>query len=233
MLALAVTIAFAGLWVGCSHSPRLDPAFAQDDPVFTQVVRKTVLITSTNVDSVELSNDGGHRFTFTTSSNDQQGTIARGCLVTSEGLILTAAHNLDGTPFKVFVLIDGHYRPVDVEIVSRGDGASVDTDFALIRATGMANLAFFEIGTPSIGLKMMKYGYYFATGSVSDVEITATAIVMTCDASAAKGESGGPVVDYQGRLLGINSRYTGFTHQLMAVLPSNLVPEANKMVSPR
>ncbi|MBA2481900.1 MAG: trypsin-like peptidase domain-containing protein [Planctomycetes bacterium] len=212
-------------WVGCGPAPRtIDPELGSSHPLYDQLVQKTVIITSKNVASVRLTAGGGTEFTVDEHATSRAITAGRGCLVSTGGLVLTAAHNLVDLPrFKLFVFTDGAFQECRGTTLSVGDPDEADTDVALIRVEGVRDHACFVVDRgAAIGAKVLKYGFGFASGSIVDRQSTATADVISCRIAAEQGESGGPVVDYQGRLLGISSRITGFHGHLEIVLPKQL-----------
>jgi S1-C subfamily serine protease len=136
-------------------------------------------------------------------------------VVIGEGLILTNAHNLR-SPQVTVTFADGRTETGEVA------GADVDGDLAVVRvATGGAPAlewaeAPVELGSPVFALGSTPFGPRLTFGLVSAVgqafrgpggRLVGGSFEHT--APLGRGSSGGPVVDVDGRLLGLNTNRVG------------------------
>jgi serine protease Do len=137
-------------------------------------------------------------------------------IVIGEGLVLTNAHNLRGDRARVTF---GDGREADGEIA----GVDLDGDLAVVRAdAGGARAPEWADSAPALGQAVFGIssprgqGVRVTFGLVSGVErafrgprgrrITGS---IEHTAPLSPGSSGGPIVDEQGRLLGINTNRLG------------------------
>ena len=136
-------------------------------------------------------------------------------VVIGEGLVLTNAHNLRGAQVTV-TFADGRTETGDVA------GADVDGDLAVVRVA-TADVAPLEwadatpgLGSPVFALTSTPFGPRLTFGLVSAVgqafrgpggRLVGGSFEHT--APLGRGSSGGPVVDADGRLLGLNTNRVG------------------------
>ncbi|MBT5413010.1 MAG: trypsin-like peptidase domain-containing protein, partial [Rhodospirillaceae bacterium] len=140
---------------------------------------------------------------------------ASGTIVDSSGLVVTAAHIALNTAYKATVVtVDGVRRPAEILTVAR------DRELALLRIApfaGMRPAVFADsdsvqdgqqivaIGTPDNKPGIVSPGYVVQAKRPTRLEYNGfgynDAIKLKVD--ALPGHSGGPVVDTQGRLIGI------------------------------
>jgi S1-C subfamily serine protease len=142
-----------------------------------------------------------------------------GFVVDKDGTILTNAHVVDGAD-EVTVSFEEGGEEIDAEV----KGVDTSTDLAALKIdpSDVENLAVLplgdsskaEVGDPVVAIgNPFGYSRTVTTGIVSGLqrEITAPdgfqiSNVIQTDASINPGNSGGPLLDAQGRVLGINSQ---------------------------
>ena len=131
-----------------------------------------------------------------------------GVIIDAEGHVLTNHHVVAGARTVSLVLSTG--RTVSAEVV----GSDADNDIAVLRAAG-GDLPAATLGVSAdlrIGQSVIAVGSPLGlngtvtSGVVSALErrSTAEAMIQT-DASINPGNSGGPLVDLDGRVVGINT----------------------------
>jgi S1-C subfamily serine protease len=151
--------------------------------------------------------------------NDRRNQVTgSGLIVTSDGAILTNEHVVDNA-VKVTVSVPGMKRRFPAEIV----GMDRQTDIALLRIRHDGPLPAATLGSADdvrVGQWVLAIGNpYGLDGTVSfgivsaksrDLEVPdlLNDFIQT-DAMIDRGSSGGPLVDLDGRVLGINSRGQG------------------------
>lgn len=134
--------------------------------------------------------------------------VGSGVVYDRSGLVLTVAHVVGTSPEVVVRLADG--RSVEGEVL----GAHAPTDVAVVRIDADAVVAVAELATgddPIVGQLAVAVGSPFGfdqtvtAGIVSAVDrvVNNVAMVQT-DAAINPGNSGGPLVDADGRVLGLN-----------------------------
>jgi S1-C subfamily serine protease len=151
--------------------------------------------------------------------NDRRNQVTgSGVIVSSDGRILTNEHVVDKAE-KVTVSVPGLRKKYPARVI----GADRQTDVALLRITPDAPLPaatfgsaddvrvgqwVLAIGNP-YGLDgTVSFGIISAKGRNLEVPDLLNAFIQT-DAMIDRGSSGGPLVDLEGRVVGINSRGQG------------------------
>jgi serine protease Do len=139
-------------------------------------------------------------------------SLGSGFLVAPEGFIVTNNHVVEGAD-RIRVQLDGGAE-YDAEIAGRDPG----TDLALVRIRPDGDLPFLELGN-SDALRVGQW--VLAIGNPYGLEHTVTAGIVSAkgrvigsgpyddfiqtDASINPGNSGGPLLDMDGRVVGINT----------------------------
>jgi serine protease Do len=165
-----------------------------------------------------------------------------GFLIDSKGVILTNNHVVDGAESVDVVLTDGR------KFSSKDIKADVKTDLAIVRIESKIPLPYLELGDSDqmeIGDRVLAAGAPFGlTGSVTSGIISAKGRslrmnmyedFLQTDAAINPGNSGGPLINLEGKVIGINSaiksRNGGFQGVGMAVasnLAKNVVQQLLK-----
>jgi serine protease Do len=151
--------------------------------------------------------------------NDRRSQVTgSGLIASADGLIVTNQHVVERAE-KVEVSVPGHRRRFPAEIL----GTDKQTDIALLRIQPGAPLpaaTFGDTSTVRVGQWVLAIGNpYDLDGTVSLGIVSAKGrnlaipdlineFIQT-DAMIDRGSSGGPLVDLEGRVIGINSRGQG------------------------
>ena len=159
-----------------------------------------------------------------------------GFVVSSDGEVLTNAHVVAGTG-SVEVTLPGETEPRLADLVATDPRA----DIALIRIRGARGLATAELGRSSrlrVGQPVIAIGNALAlpggpsvtTGIVSALERTVEGDgqvlenMIQTDAAINPGNSGGPLVDAEGRVVGINTAVIrGLAEGIGFAIPADIV----------
>jgi len=147
------------------------------------------------------------------SSGEATGT---GVVVTSDGEILTNAHVVEGAT-EVRVRFAGDTEPVIARVLAADSG----NDLALLKvsATNLVAATFAKPGSVRVGDQVVAIGYALAldggpsvtTGIVSALKRTiftesgALNSLIQTDAAISSGNSGGPLANMRGEVIGINT----------------------------
>ena len=193
---------------GSSNAPLVTSEVGSDDPslgttVVAQVVNKLA-------DSV---------VTINSQVNDESGqgeASGTGVVLTSDGEILTNAHVVEGAT-KVSVRFAGETEPRTATVLASDPG----NDLALLKidATNLKPATFAQPGTIRIGDQVIAIGYALAldggpsvtSGIISALKRTiitesgALNGLIQTDTAISSGNSGGPLVNLRGEVVGINT----------------------------
>ena len=148
--------------------------------------------------------------------NGDGRSVGTGLVLTSNGEILTNAHVVEGAD-EVVVRFAGETEPRIAKVLA----TDVGNDLALIKvdATGLIVATFAKPGSVKIGDSVIAIGYALAldggptvtSGIVSamkrtiETESGALNSLIQTDAAISSGNSGGPLVNLQGEVVGINT----------------------------
>jgi putative serine protease PepD len=153
----------------------------------------------------------------TISSDVQLGrAIGTGVIVSADGEILTNAHVVDGAT-TIHVRLAGETEPIDAKVVASDRGN--DLTLLHIDRSGLKPVTFAPTSEVAIGDEVLAIGFALdldgdptvTLGIVSALDRTiitdegALDGLIQTDAAISSGNSGGPLVDAQGRLVGINT----------------------------
>ena len=159
---------------------------------------------------------GPSTVTISNLVDDQLLGTGTGVIITSDGEIVTNAHVVDGAD-QVRVRLDGETEPRDAEVLA----VDAPNDLALLRidATGLPAATIAAPDDVRVGEPVVAIGFALAldggasvtTGVVSALdrtlvtEIGALGGLVQTDAAISSGNSGGPLVNARGEVIGINT----------------------------
>ena len=167
----------------------------------------------------------------------QQG-LGSGAIVSEDGYIVTNNHVVEGADQIKVGLSDGRV------FTARVVGTDPDTEVALLKisATGLPVLKLADSDQAQVGDLVLALGNPFGIGqSVTMGMISATGrgvgldyedFIQT-DAAINPGNSGGPLVDVDGRLIGVNTMIvsrSGGNQGIGFAIPSNLAVSVMKSI---
>lgn len=142
-------------------------------------------------------------------------SFAHAVVLTQDGYLLTCAHALDQVPVWVVVTAHGTWVTLPATVVWQGDDRVTATDAALlhVEAQGLDacpwGVVAPDVSLPhprdatTIGSVLLCACAGFSAGHLRDTSREGEALVLLSDLPLAPGDSGAPIVDLQGRLLGI------------------------------
>jgi putative serine protease PepD len=206
--AAVATHALDGRGTTATYAPATSNAQARTLSGKTLDVAQVVAAVGPSVVSIRSQISNG----FVTES-----AAGTGVIISADGEVMTNAHVVDGAS-SVKVTLAGESQSRDATVV----GADTANDLALLKISGVSNLPAATLGKSSdvrvgddvvaIGNALaLKGGPTVTRGIVSALdrtletaEATMTGLIQT-DASISSGNSGGPLVDATGKVIGINS----------------------------
>jgi serine protease Do len=141
--------------------------------------------------------------------SDRTGSSGSGVITTADGLILTAAHVVQGADQLLVVFPDG--KQVQGKVL----GANYSKDIAMVKITDAGKWPFVEMGAS----KPLEAGdWVIALGHSAGFDAGRTPPVrfgrviskgpgnfLTTDCTLIGGDSGGPLFDLDGKIIGIHS----------------------------
>ncbi len=169
----------------------------------------------------------------------KQTSTGSGVILTADGYIVTNNHVVENArKIEVKLPTRGTVRAQGMTLTARVVGVDRETDLAVLKVDGknLATLALGDSGRLRQGELVMAFGNPFglegsvSTGVVSSIsrqlkQDDPMAYIQT-DAPINPGNSGGPLVDAEGRVVGINTMiYTrsGGSEGIGFAVPSNVV----------
>lgn len=169
-----------------------------------------------------------------TPQRDVPSGIGSGFIISEDGYIITNQHVVDGSSKVIVTLNNG--KEHNAEVI----GSDKRTDLALLKIEAK-DLHTLKMGN-SDGLK--KGQWVLAIGSPYDLESTVTAGIVSAinrdtgdylpfvqtDVAINPGNSGGPLIDLQGRVIGVNTQIYTRSGGYMGISFSIPINEALKVV---
>ncbi|TAJ23742.1 MAG: trypsin-like serine protease [Nitrospirae bacterium] len=223
-LALGLTL-WAMLGPAGMAQAAASPKDAEQDNtvrVYKKVAPTTVFITSANLGGNQIA---GQMIAGATNA------IGSGLLLDEQGLILTNAHVVEGATKISVTLYEGARLPAEIV------GSDPITDLALLRVAlppgrhataALGNSDQIEVGQKVLAIgHPFGLGYALTTGVISgfgSTPETATLIqdrVIQTSAAINPGNSGGPLVDTEGRVIGINAALLAGAQNIGFAIPIN------------
>lgn len=141
--------------------------------------------------------------------SEKTGSSGSGVITTADGLVLTAAHVVQGAEELVVVFPDGEQVPGKVL------GANYSKDIAMVQIQGKGPWPFAEKGASK---PLVAGDWVIALGHSAGFDAGRTPPVrfgrvvskgpgnfLTTDCTLIGGDSGGPLFDLSGKIVGINS----------------------------
>jgi len=206
-----------------------DPSTATDERNNIEVYRASA------PGVVFITTSSGGRRTFDSEDQDREGT-GSGVVIDDQGHILTNEHVVAGATHVTVKMSDERTYP------ARVIGTDPDTDLAVLKIEApreqLTIIPMCDSDQLTVGQKVLAIGNPFGldrtltTGVISGLQRPIRASngrliegAIQTDASINPGNSGGPLLDSQGRLIGINSQIlspAGGSVGVGFAIPSNI-----------
>ena len=180
--------------------------------------------------------DDARHFKLPPSASKSEGS---GFIVRADGYIFTNNHVIEGADKIEVHLKDGRHFPAKVV------GADEKSDIAVLKidATNLPTLEFADSDAVKVGQLVCSIGtpfnldYSFTCGWVSakgrsGLTSTTYEDYIQTDSFVNPGDSGGPVFDVDGRVIGMNTLINGIGRKLTFAIPSNMVKDiGNQLIA--
>ncbi len=163
----------------------------------------------------------------------KQRSLGSGFIISPDGYIVTNNHVIDQAD-EVKVLLRDSDKPLTAKVVGRDP----EMDLALIKIDGKKDLPYLEFGD-SGALKVGEW--VVAIGNPFGLQNTVTMGIVSAkgriigagpfdnfiqtDASINPGNSGGPLLDLEGRVVGINTAIVASGQGIGFAIPSNMAKD--------
>lgn len=242
-----------------ANSPGSNPSIArqkqiaQSDSQLIASIAKTVGPSVVSVNVVAAPQMGTDIFGFPIESRPQQGA-GTGIIISSDGLIMTNRHVVPQGVTDVSVTLSDGTELDDVKIIDRtNEGDGLDVAFLKVQNLKGKKLTPAEIGDSSkvavgdlvvaIGNALGQFNNTVTSGIISGygrsviasgdgTAATAESLndLFQTDAAINQGNSGGPLVNIDGQVIGINTAVAGRGENIGFAIPINDVNGLIKQV---
>lgn len=173
---------------------------------------------------------------------DSSSNIGTGFIIDSSGLILTNQHvvSSDGAVYQVITNDEKKYDVVEIVRDDVNDIALIKIDAKDLTPIKLGNSDVLAVGQKvlAIGTPLGKYAGSVTEGIISGLDRTVTASsdwsgftsktyedVIQTDAAVNPGNSGGPLINSQGEVIGINFATTSGANNISFAIPINKVKD--------
>ncbi|WP_029460877.1 DegQ family serine endoprotease [Solidesulfovibrio alcoholivorans] len=163
----------------------------------------------------------------------KQRSMGSGFVISPDGYIVTNNHVIDNAD-EVKVQFKNNEKPLAAKIVGRDP----ETDLALLKIDGKSNLPYLEFGDSG---KLKVGEWVLAIGNPFGLENTVTLGIVSAkgriigagpfdnfiqtDASINPGNSGGPLIDLDGKVVGINTAIVASGQGIGFAIPSGMAKD--------
>lgn len=205
-----------------------------EDKIINVVKQSTPSVVSIAISQVTLKRGQG--------LVDEVSNIGTGFIVDPNGIIVTNQHVVSDTTAKYKVITnDGtEYEAVEILRDDGNDIAVLKIDAKSLKALELGNSDNLSVGQTviAIGTPLGEYAGSVTTGVISGVGRSVTASsgwfdsttkvyenVIQTDAAVNPGNSGGPLINTQGKVIGINFATTANADNISFALPINIIKQ--------
>lgn len=216
--------------------------------IYDKVAPSVVIIDATKKDDPDEESMDGLEFFFRNprGGNDPRQRMPQlhksegsGFIVRPDGYIFTNNHVVEGADKVTVRLKDGRH------FTAKMVGTDDKSDIAVIKidATGLPAVQFADSDTVKVGQMICSIGtpfnldYSFAFGWVSGKgrsgltpQVTMYEDYIQTDSFVNPGDSGGPVLDVNGHVVGMNTLINGIGRKLTFAIPSNMLQDFGNQI---
>lgn len=236
MLISSVSAGFVGGYFGANNNSSDNQNIQQAQKVVTsesELITKIAKDVGPSVVSVNVTSKGVQQSVFGSRAISQE-SAGTGVIVDSKGIIITNRHVVPAGTTNVSVTLSDGTELKDVEVIGRtNDSDSLDVAFLKIKDTKGKDLKPAKLGDSSkiqvgdkvvaIGNALGEFQNTVTSGIISgfgrsveagdDESSESLQNLFQTDAAINQGNSGGPLVNTNGEVIGINTAIAGGTAQ--------------------
>lgn len=238
ILLASLSLGFLGGWLGSESRENggLNTTFSNANQQIvlneSQLISDIAKNVGPSVVSVDVTSQGQQTDFFGRSRSFEQQSAGTGIIISEDGYIVTNRHVVDSASTSVSVTLSDGTTLDDVEVVGRtADNDTLDIAFLKIKDTKGKQLTAAKLGNSSdvqVGDKVVAignalgqfqntvtagiisgYGRSVQAGSSDGSESESLQNLFQTDASINEGNSGGPLVNINGEVIGINTAVAG------------------------
>ncbi len=246
-LLVTMSLGFAGGWLGSeAHDNPAKTTTASQQIVSSesQLISKIAKDVGPSVVSVNVTSQGQAIGAFGVSQSFEQQSAGTGFIISSDGLIITNRHVVPLGTTTVSVTLSDGTQIKDVDVVGRtADNDSLDVAFLKIKNAQGKTLTPAKLGDSSkveVGNRVVAIGNalgqfqntvtsgiisgYGRTVQAGDEASSSTETLQNLfqtDAAINQGNSGGPLVNTDGEVIGINTAIAGDAQNIGFAIPIN------------
>lgn len=245
LILVSIASGFLGGWLGASsrdHQAGVDitrqaEIIDNESELISQVAERVgESVVSVNVTSVDQYNG------FFGLEQFEQASAGTGIILNEEGIIITNRHVIPANVSQVSVVLSDGTELENVEVIGRTSDAD-PLDIAFLRVTdregkdlqpaAIGNSSDVEVGDKVIAIGnalgqfantvtsgiISGYGRSVVAGDASGSQAETLQNLFQTDAAINQGNSGGPLVDVNGRVIGINTAVAGRGENIGFAIP--------------
>lgn len=218
-------------------------------PVGTNIIANTVAKTSPAVVKIETVRKGSTRIDpffndpffreffgtpgpYRMEPDVRQG-MGSGFIISDDGYILTNEHVIGGAT-EINVYLSGQDKPIRANVI----GEDAELDLAVLKINAVSKLPYLELGNDDntqVGEWVIAIGNPYgldhtvtagvisAKGRPVQVEGRQYKNLLQTDASINPGNSGGPLLNLEGKVIGINTAVNASAQGIGFAIPANTV----------
>lgn len=247
LLLSALSAGFLGGWIGAESrgqqaangdSEASRQVISSEGQVISEIAEEVgPSVVSVNVTSRETSNSF-----FGFGEAFEQASAGTGVIISDDGVIITNSHVVPDDATSVSVTLSDGTDLDSVEVIGRtGEGDSLDIAFLKVADAQGKDLAPARLGDSSkmvvgdkvvaIGNALGQFQNTVTTGIISGYGRSITAAsedgaetllnLFQTDAAINQGNSGGPLVNINGEVIGINTAVAGRAENIGFAIPIN------------
>ena len=236
-----------------SSNVRTQQRLAASEGQLISSIAKTVGPSVVSIDVVSQSQPAANDLFGFTMPAREQAAAGTGIIISSDGLIITNRHVIPAEASDVSITLSDGTQLDDVKVVGRtGDNDSLDIAFLKIEDTKGHKLVPAEIGDSgkvqvgdtvvAIGNALGQFNNTVTSGIISGFgrsvqagDSSGTSVenlndLFQTDAAINQGNSGGPLVNATGQVIGINTAVAGQGQNIGFAIPINDVNGLIKQV---
>lgn len=237
LLLLSLFMGFLGGWLGGKsreNQPVNGISAANQQVVLSesQLISEIAKVVGPSVVSIDVTSQTQQVDFFGRGSQVEQQSAGTGIILSEDGYVITNRHVIDSSTTEVSVTLSDGTTLSDVEVVGRtADSDTLDIAFLKIKDTKGKKLTAAKIGDSSkvqVGDKSIAignalgqfqntvtsgiisgYGRSVEAGSGNGTDTESLQNLFQTDTAINQGNSGGPLVNINGEVIGINTAVAG------------------------
>lgn len=236
LVLLSLAAGFLGGWLGANNRLEnpLNSTKAQQQVVLNEsnLINNIAKEVSPSVVSIDVTSAGNQTDVFGFSQPTQQVSAGTGFIISDDGVVVTNRHVVPSDASKVSITLSDGTRLDSVKIIGR-TSASDPLDVAFLKITDaegkkLQAVTLGDSGKVQVGDKVVAignalgqfqntvtsgiisgYGRSVQAGDRSSQNVETLQDLFQTDAAINQGNSGGPLVDINGKVIGINTAIAG------------------------